>query len=83
MSYTRNYSGTPIVVTEVEAEVSLDEFDEADIVKYMEDLGYTMTKTPEDSFQLHKLADAKMYHPQSFDNVFAEYIYNTIGRIIL
>lgn len=82
MSYTRNGSGTPTVVTEVEAEVSLDEFEEKDIVKYMEDIGYTLTKSPDDSFQLNKLADAKVYTPESFDTLFSDYIYNTIGRII-
>lgn len=82
MSRTCNYSGVPIVYTEVEVEVTLDEFDEKDIVKYMEDLGYTMTKTPDEVFMLNKLADAKFYNLGDFDRMFADFIYSQTGRII-
>jgi hypothetical protein len=74
MSYTK-YLNTDV-------EINLDEWEEKEIIEYMEDLGYVLTKTPEDSFMLEKLADAKVYHPENFDKLFSEYIYKTIGRIV-
>jgi hypothetical protein len=68
--------------TDAEVEVSLDEWSEQEIVDHMTDLGYTITKTPDDVHQLNKLADAKQYNFGNFDKIFADYVYNTIGRIL-
>jgi hypothetical protein len=73
---------TPRISIDVEAEVWLDQFEEKDIVKYLEDEGYTMTKTPEDSFQLRRLAELKRNQPEKFDRAFADYIYETVGMIL-
>lgn len=70
------------ITADVEVEVDLDEWDEREIVDYMEDLGWTITKTPEDDIWLPRLADAKQYHPETFDALFSEYVYLKLGRII-
>lgn len=73
---------TPCINIDVEAEVWLDQFEEKDIVKYLEDEGYTITQTPEDSFQLRRLAELKRSQPEKFDRAFADYIYETVGIIL-
>ena len=66
-----------------DVEVSLDEWTEKELCDYLEDLGYTVTKTPEDTDWLTRLADAKFYHhPEQFDKLFSEYVYQKLGRIV-
>jgi hypothetical protein len=65
-----------------DVEVSLDEWQEKEIIDYMEDIGYTLVKSPEDDAWLTRLADAKVYHPEQFDKMFSEYIHQKLGRIV-
>jgi hypothetical protein len=65
-----------------DVEVSLDEWSEAELVEYLTDLGYEVTKTPENTDWLMRLADAKQYHPEKFDKLFSEYVWKELGRIV-
>jgi hypothetical protein len=42
-----------------DVEISLDEWSEAELVEYLTDLGYEVTKSPENTDWLMRLADAK------------------------
>ena len=72
----------PSISGEAEYTCYLDEFSEKEICAYMEDLGYTFTKTPEQQSDLEHLADTKKYQPDKFDRVFADFIYRETGKIL-
>jgi len=65
-----------------DVEVCLDEWTEEELIEYLDSLGYTLA-TPEDIDWLAQLADAKFYnHPEKFDELFSEYVYQKLGRVV-
>lgn len=71
------------ITTEVDVDICLDEFPVDEIIDYLEDSGYNVYgRGTDDGDALAALADAKVYHPEKFDKMFADYIFEKLGRII-
>jgi len=73
-----------LITTDVDVEVNLEDFDEKEIIEYLNECGYEVFKklggtTEED---LSALADAKIRNSPEFDRMFADYVYNKLGRVI-
>lgn len=61
-----------------EVEIDLYEIDEETLLEHIEERGISPFS---DSQQLAALYEAKRYHPEKFDEMFSNVVYNVLGKV--
>ena len=76
----------PYIEVETEVWVDLDTFETDELIEEIECRGYTVINDGTDPHlpdnPLHRLYELKRVNDPSFDKEFADFIYNTIGKVL-
>lgn len=66
-------------------EIELYDIETVELQEELERRGYSVSRgrdlpTDDESVQLQDLYEAKLYHPEKFDQLFSDYIWRVLGK---